>query len=183
MVNQEVIDFIKKSKVAGYSDEQIKSALMANSWQEIDIDEAFKSINITQTNYPNAIYENTQDQPLILRYAGFWIRFLAGFIDTLPFLIIALVFNRSLGEFSYIIYVILMTKIYQATLGKMAMGIKVVSENSENLTWGQVILREIVGKFVSGIIFNIGFIMVGFTERKQGLHDKIAKTLVISTRS
>ena len=40
------------------------------------------------------------------------------------------------------------------------------------------------GKFNSmfSMLFGIGFIMVGFTERKRGLHDMIANTLVIKTR-
>mgnify|MGYP000197082409 CR=1 FL=1 len=40
-------------------------------------------------------------------------------------------------------------------------------------------LREIVGKFVSGIILGIGYIMAGFDRNKQGLHDRIAGTYVI----
>ena len=37
-------------------------------------------------------------------------------------------------------------------------------------------------KILSALIFCIGYIMVGFTERKRGLHDMIANTLVIKTR-
>ena len=183
MVNQQLLDFIKKSKTAGQSDEQIRSALLAEGWSEADIKDGINIDSAPAVNYQAGPYSEKESQHAYVIYAGFWIRFLAAFIDALLFSIIALVVNRRLGEFSYIIYVVLMTKIYQATLGKMVVGIKVVSENSENLTWGQVILREIVGKFVSGMVFSIGYIMVGFTERKQGLHDKIAKTLVISTKS
>ena len=36
-----------------------------------------------------------------------------------------------------------------------------------------------IGTFVSGVLLMIGYLMVAFTERKQGLHDKIAGTLVV----
>lgn len=59
------------------------------------------------------------------------------------------------------------------------MGIQVVSETAEPLTFGKVVLREVVGKIVSGITFGIGYIMAGFTKKKQALHDKIAGTCVV----
>lgn len=46
MVNQELLDFIKKSKEAGQTDGQIKSALTASGWQSSDIEEAFRTIDI-----------------------------------------------------------------------------------------------------------------------------------------
>jgi hypothetical protein len=76
-------------------------------------------------------------------------------------------------------YFIVMTKKYGATLGKKAFGLEVRSDKSESLSWGQVILRETIGKIVSYIIIYIGFIMAGFTGRKQALHDKIAGTVVV----
>ncbi|MBU1102683.1 hypothetical protein KJ853_03460 [Patescibacteria group bacterium] len=61
MVNQELIDFIKKSKETGQTDEQIKSTLLAKGWQEIDIDESFKSADATQ-NYSDILYSKTEDR-------------------------------------------------------------------------------------------------------------------------
>ena len=37
-------------------------------------------------------------------------------------------------------------------------------------------------KFISAIILGIGFLMIAFTDRKRGLHDMIAGTLVIKVR-
>ena len=65
----------------------------------------------------------------------------------------------------------------QATLGKMALGLVVTDEMGNRISFGRATGRYLA-KFVSAFILMIGFIMVGFTERKQGLHDMIAGTLV-----
>jgi uncharacterized RDD family membrane protein YckC len=67
---------------------------------------------------------------------------------------------------------------HQATLGKMALGIRVTDLQGGRLTFGRATAR-FFGKIVSGLICYIGFIMAAFTERKQALHDMIAGTLVV----
>lgn len=76
-------------------------------------------------------------------------------------------------------YHIFMTHKYQATLGKMAVDARVVSENGDKLTLQNIILRETVGKMASALMLGIGYFMVGFTQKKQGLHDMIAKSIVV----
>lgn len=66
----------------------------------------------------------------------------------------------------------------QGTLGKIAVGIKVVDSHGERLGYGRSVARYI-SKILSGLLLGIGFLMVLFTRRKQGLHDMIAGTLVI----
>ena len=66
----------------------------------------------------------------------------------------------------------------QATLGKMAVGIKVTDEFGDRISFGRATGRYF-SKIISGMIIYIGFIMVAFTEKRQGLHDIIAKTLVL----
>lgn len=66
----------------------------------------------------------------------------------------------------------------QATLGKMALGMKVTDANGERVGFGRATGR-FFGKLVSGFILYIGFLMVAFTARKQGLHDMMASTLVL----
>jgi uncharacterized RDD family membrane protein YckC len=66
---------------------------------------------------------------------------------------------------------------YQATLGKMIFGMKVTDLYGNRISFGRATGRHFA-KYISFIIFCIGFIMVGFTERKQGLHDILAGTLV-----
>ncbi|MEP5613358.1 MAG: RDD family protein [Cyclobacteriaceae bacterium] len=67
---------------------------------------------------------------------------------------------------------------HQATLGKMAVGIKVTDTNGGRLTFVKALLRAI-GKILSGIIIFIGYIMAAFTDKKQGLHDMIAGSVVV----
>ena len=65
------------------------------------------------------------------------------------------------------------------TPGKMAVRVKVIRTDGVDFGFGRAALREIVGKFCSKIILGIGYLMVAFDSRKQGLHDKIADTVVI----
>jgi uncharacterized RDD family membrane protein YckC len=67
---------------------------------------------------------------------------------------------------------------YQATIGKMALGLKVSDVDGKNLDFVKSLIRNIC-KIISGMILGIGYIMAGFTEKKQGLHDIIAGTLVV----
>ncbi|MTI22339.1 RDD family protein [Fulvivirga sp. RKSG066] len=66
----------------------------------------------------------------------------------------------------------------QGTIGKIALGLKVVDKNGERLNFGTATIRYF-GKLVSTAILMIGFIIAGFTEKKQALHDMIASTYVI----
>jgi len=67
---------------------------------------------------------------------------------------------------------------FQATLGKMAIGINVTDINGGKLDFGKAFIRNL-SKILSYMILFIGYIMAGFTEKKQGLHDMIASTLVV----
>ena len=67
---------------------------------------------------------------------------------------------------------------YQATLGKMAVGVMVIDENGNRISFGRAVGR-FLSKIISAMILYIGFIMAGFDSRKQALHDKIASTLVV----
>jgi uncharacterized RDD family membrane protein YckC len=66
----------------------------------------------------------------------------------------------------------------QATLGKRAMTLKVTYEFGNRISFGRATGRHFA-KILSGFIAGIGFFMVGFTERKQGLHDMLASTFVV----
>ncbi len=79
-------------------------------------------------------------------------------------------------------YNILMLGKYQATLGKRIVGIQVVKSDFSRIDWGTIVIRETVGKFLSGLICGLGFIWAGFDPKKQAWHDKIANTLVIRTK-
>ncbi len=66
----------------------------------------------------------------------------------------------------------------QGTLGKMALSIKVTDMDGNRISFGRATGR-FFAKLISGLILLIGYIMVAFTEKRQGLHDMIANTLVV----
>lgn len=76
-------------------------------------------------------------------------------------------------------YYVLTTWQSGSTLGKRIMKIKVVTQNGSKATLTTVLLREVVGKFVSTIVIGLGYLWVLFDAKKQGWHDKIAKTIVV----
>lgn len=89
---------------------------------------------------------------------------------------------QIIAELISIIYFVIFTYKYGATLGKMLFHIKVVNTNYQKLTFMQVLKREVLGKLVSSVLFSLGFVWAAFDDKKQGWHDKIAKTFVIDTQ-
>jgi uncharacterized RDD family membrane protein YckC len=67
----------------------------------------------------------------------------------------------------------------QATPGKLALGIKVTDMQGNRIGFGRALGRNLA-KIISAIILYIGFIMAGFTQKKQALHDMIAGCLVVA---
>jgi type II secretory pathway pseudopilin PulG len=92
---------------------------------------------------------------------------------------LAIFFSDFAILFIFWIYFVLMTHYAGATLGKMLVGIRVQSDTFGRLSFGRVLLRETIGKFISGLIFSIGFIIAGFTDRKRALHDMFAHSVVV----
>jgi uncharacterized RDD family membrane protein YckC len=68
---------------------------------------------------------------------------------------------------------------YQATIGKLALGMKVTDVRQQPIDFSKALLRNL-SKYLSALILWIGYIMIIFDDRKQGLHDKIADTLVMN---
>jgi len=67
----------------------------------------------------------------------------------------------------------------QSTWGKMMLGIYVTDLSGQRITFGRASGR-FFAKIVSGLVpLWIGYIMAGFTERRQALHDMIASCLVL----
>lgn len=147
-------------------------------------------------------HSETIDKKTVLDYshllAGFWIRFWAYLVDLLvigsvnriviyPLFELLDISTRKTYIFSpiaitmaitFFAYFVLFTKLKNQTLGKMIFGLKVVSIKEERITWGTVIFRELIGRYISKLIW-IGYIIVAFTPKKQGLHDLFADTQVI----
>jgi uncharacterized RDD family membrane protein YckC len=66
----------------------------------------------------------------------------------------------------------------QATPGKVLIHAQVTDLEGSRVSYARATIR-FFAKFISLVIFFIGFIMIGFTKKKQGLHDKIAGCLVL----
>lgn len=135
-----------------------------------------------------------------MTYAGFWMRVGAYIIDAIILNIVAAVLGFILGigvgaagggedaggiiggvfglVLSWIYFAAMESSQKQATLGKMALGIVVTDEAGGRISFLRAIGRYFA-KILSALILLIGFIMVAFTERKQGLHDMLASTLVV----
>ena len=131
-------------------------------------------------------------------YAGFWMRFVAYLIDMIVIYAIASLLNTFsfgllnkqldfpiLGEesLSYVIvmfaYFILMTYFFSQTLGKMIMKIKVETNKGDKLGIMDVVYREVVGRLLTIFLAYIPYLAVAFTNKKKGLHDYIADTVVV----
>jgi uncharacterized RDD family membrane protein YckC len=126
-------------------------------------------------------------------YAGFWVRFAACFLDgivlvafsTLLTVLLGINWNDKTLSYQFlefiinISYFVVLTVFYGQTLGKMALGIRVIRQDGGPNTWGTILVRETIGKLVSAIIFLIGYVMAAFDSKKRALHDRIANTYVI----
>ncbi|MEX3625331.1 RDD family protein [Viridibacillus arvi] len=128
-----------------------------------------------------------------MKYVGFWKRFLSYTIDYLVVgslsFILSIVFSFAFpSTFAGVLliqllidvcyYALLESSSLQGTLGKRALGIIVVDKNGDRISIGTAVIRFLIKTFLSPI-FCIGFIMAAFTEKKQGLHDLIAKTYCV----
>jgi len=79
---------------------------------------------------------------------------------------------------TWLYYALCESSSWQGTVGKKVVGLRVTDLNGNRISFGKATGRHF-GKIVSALILGIGFIMIAFTEQKQGLHDILAGTLVL----
>ncbi len=132
-------------------------------------------------------------------YAGFWLRLVAYIIDNfvltglimvvfIPLSILSVVSENlamAIGIPLYfgvpwLYYALMESSKTQGTLGKMALGIKVTDINGKTVSFWRATGRHF-GKIVSSLIL-IGYIMIAFTGKKQGMHDIMADCLVVKKK-
>jgi uncharacterized RDD family membrane protein YckC len=134
-----------------------------------------------------------------MHYAGFWIRFVAVFIDGIILNIINIPVRLMIGfgntrdpnlQFRMILlvtgismaigaaYDIFFVGKFGATPGKMALRLKVVRPNGDKITYGRACGRYF-GKLLSSFTLLIGYIMAAFDDEKRALHDRVCDTRVI----
>ena len=132
-------------------------------------------------------------------YASRWLRFFAWIIDGVVIAIVmfilwlaGLVGADSVEDFGAsdglvnalvtLVYYVAMTAAFGATLGKMALGMRVADADGNRPGFGAVVMREVVGKIVSALVILIGFFWILVDDRRQGWHDKIGGTFVVKAK-
>ena len=145
-------------------------------------------------------------QATYVGYGGFWRRVLAAIIDGLIMGLAMLPFGLGMGfadlglmredpssifarlaAMMFVCFVrLILSWVYgagfesspwQATPGKMVLGLKVTDLEGRRIGFARATGRNLA-KVLSSLILCIGYLMVAFTEKKQGLHDMLAGTLV-----
>ncbi len=134
-------------------------------------------------------------------YAGFWLRFVAAIVDGFIVGVANVVLDRMITGFSsaagtqaaagatavvmvvntctnWLYFALFESSAKQATPGKMILSIKVTDMSGGRISFGQATGRYF-GKIISTLILLIGYMMAGWTEKKQALHDIMAGCLVI----
>lgn len=94
------------------------------------------------------------------------------------FVIYTIVSYTLFGAISIAYYAGFESSAMQATLGKLAVGIKVVDDQGRRLSRGRAIGRWF-SAMLSYLTLYVGYLMIAFTDRKRGLHDMVAKTQVV----
>lgn len=136
-------------------------------------------------------------------YAGFWLRFVASIIDSIIFgcllglplgvlqgvfmggatsesaiIISSLIGNAVSIVLNTVIFAAFECSAWQGTPGKKILRIRVTDLDGDRISFLRAAGRNLA-KIPSGMILMIGFIMAGFTEKKQALHDMMAGCLVV----
>jgi uncharacterized RDD family membrane protein YckC len=154
-------------------------------------------------------YAATVNEPVpavVTGYAGFWRRFVAYFIDSI--ILLAALSLLGVGGWTdsinpdkiaeglspinmhayaislvawWMYGAVLESSPWQATLGKMALGISVTDSEGRRLSFGRALARN-VAKLVSDFTLLIGYIMAAFTSRKQALHDIMTGCVLIKRK-
>lgn len=97
-----------------------------------------------------------------------------------PLLFLGMILANLFFFVLFILYTSIMeSSSKQATVGKMALGIKVVDKNGQRLHFWHAVGRNL-SKVVSYFVMYFGFFMAAFTRQRQGLHDMMAATFVVN---
>ncbi len=150
--------------------------------------------------------DRSTDEPI--EYAGFWLRTWAGAIDIciecVGALILTVVLDFGLSRFGHFIglspfdskvavgmaFIMILavgswlycafmeSSAWRATIGKRLLGLQVMCADGSRTSFGVATVRHLM-KFLSLFILMIGFLMSGWTKRRQALHDMPCDCLVV----
>lgn len=129
-----------------------------------------------------------------MNYQGFFKRFIAFLIDSTIIAVFLIVgsflllgsidtddslINFIVSIIVFIYFIGLPITNLQGTIGKYLVGIQIVDENGNKITLSKSTFR-FLGTILSTAILYVGYVVMIFSPKKQTLHDKIAKTYVVS---
>lgn len=130
-----------------------------------------------------------------LKYASRWNRFLARLIDAVLIGLIGYAINYTMlvygGDYRALIayllifllnlayFVILQAYLGGQTFGKKLMKIRIVTWEGKKPTLGRMFIRDLFGSAACYFTYGIGYLMILWDRKRQGLHDKIADTYVV----
>jgi uncharacterized RDD family membrane protein YckC len=128
------------------------------------------------------------------QYGGFWIRFLALLVDSAILFVVSVALfagaTMALGAEAlmpvafavwliwFFYFPVMHASARQGTFGKALLGLKVARVDGGRISILRSLARELA-KILSSAVFMVGYIMAGFTGRKQALHDLVASTYVV----
>ena len=130
-----------------------------------------------------------------VQYGGFFQRYRAFIVDIFALIVISTAVLLSLRyvffmniNFQFIVisvagivflyFTLLESSFLQGSLGKVALKMKLVAENGERITYITSVKRFFI-KCISFLPYGLPLIVVGFSKKKQGLHDMFAKSYVV----
>lgn len=140
------------------------------------------------------------------RFAGFWIRFLAYLVDGLVFSVAAAILTAvlavpfggleaasqgsdrgaALGFLPSLVTTLtsawFLSSAWQATPGKRLCGLAVIRSDGSRLSFLRALGRSFA-EILSALFLMLGFLMIGWTREKTGLHDLICDTRVVYRQS
>jgi len=91
--------------------------------------------------------------------------------------------SRSLGFgfLLFVAYAIWAIRLFAkgTTPGKKLLSMRVIKEGGEGAGFGLMLVREVIGKAISGLIFCLGYLWILFDRDRQGWHDKLVSTYVV----
>jgi uncharacterized RDD family membrane protein YckC len=120
------------------------------------------------------------------RYAGFWIRVAAVFVDSLVLGIPYFLLTRTFGRYgeaaavlaAWLYFPLMESSASQGTIGKIAFSLTVTDTSFRRISLKRAVGRQFA-KILSTLTLDLGYVMVGLTSQKRGLHDFVAGTLVL----
>jgi uncharacterized RDD family membrane protein YckC len=130
---------------------------------------------------PNTQQTLSDAAAVALPRATFWVRMGALAIDAVMVAIVVGMLNES-GELWMLIlgaYGAVMWKLRGTTIGGIVFGLKVVRRDGRPIDWATAVVRA-MSCFLSAVVAGLGFIWIIFDDEKQGWHDKIAGTVVVT---